>query len=327
MTIFDEWEGRDPLDFENRPKSSKKKQNTPPKSKKPFHKTPAGIAFGCFVWIGIIALVWSSCAKFNSNYESSKARNETNFRPITPEEQKFIGQHARNVMAMLTEFETVKNSPEVQKERVYSKKFHIWQDKVKADAALVDHYLIGSHLKEYDDIREAYSDLIFVSGAFVLPRGDYSAEEKKYFPIIKRNCAPYLEWQGTPDTSKILKSATLDWSQCPESDKIQIGAFARYLNGEKQKFLEAVNDPDFVKHGYKVSYKAWNDELTENLHKLIKNVPYEKNDFYMDVENATFDLVNSISYAKSWCKSPNFKEKVDEFVQLFDEQLTPYLDW
>ena len=318
MAIFDEWEGRDPLDFTNRPKSSRKKRNTPPKSKKPFGKTPAGIAFGCLVWIVVIGLIWSSCSKDDSvPVAAPKLHDDSYYRTITPEEQKFIGQHARNAMTLLKQYRWLPTYPDVQK----------WQSKAKEAHSELGHYLYGSRLKEYEDILEAYNALISMAGAYLSQRKTHDDEAKKYTAIVKRNCAPYLEWQGTPDTTQILKSATLDWSQCPESDKIQIGEYARYLEEQKKKFLKLVNNPDFVKHGYKFNEDEWRDDLVNKQENFTKDVPYEKYDFYMDMSDATFELVGAIGYANSWRRRPDFKEKVDEFVRLFDERLTPYLNW
>ena len=318
MTIFDEWEGRDPLDFENRPKSSKKKRNTPSKSKKPFQKTPAGMAFGCLVWIVAICLIWSSCSKDDSvPVAAPKLHDDSYYRTITPEEQKFIGQHARNAMELMKQYRWLPTYPDVQK----------WQNKVKEAHSELGHYLYGSRLKEYDDILEAYNSLITVAGAYLSDRKTYYDEKKQNFAIVKRNCAPYLDWHGTPDTSKILKSVTLDWTQCPESDKIQIGKYARYLEEQKNKFLKLVSDPDFIKHGYKINEEEWRDDLVNTLENFTKDVPYEKYDFYMDMGSATFELADAICFANSWRRRPDFKEKVKNSIRLFDERLNPYLEW
>lgn len=317
MTIFDEWEGRDPLDFTNRPKSSKKKRNTPSKSKKPFQKTPAGMAFGCLVWIVAICLIWSSCSKDNSVPVPPKVRTWSNYRTITPEEQKFIGKHARNAMELLKQYNWLPTYPDVQQ----------WQNKVKEADSELGHYLYGSRLKEYEDILEAYGALIHLAGDYMRNDKNYYDKKKKYFAIVKRNCTPYLEWNGTPDTSKILKSVTLDWSQCPESDKIQIGKYARYLEEQKNKFLKLVSDPDFIKHGYKINEEEWRDNLINNLENFTKDVPYEKCDFYMDMTDATHELAAVIYYVTSWRRRPDFKEKVKNYIRLFDERLNPYLEW
>ena len=318
MTIFDEWEGRDPLDFENRPKSSKKKRNTPSKSKKPFQKTPAGMAFGCLVWIVVIGLIWSSCSKDDSvPIAAPKLHDDSYYRTITPEEQKFIGQHARNAMELLKQYNWLPTYPDVRQ----------WQNTVKEAHSELAHYLYGSRLKEYDDVLEAYNALISVAGDYISDRKNYYEEKKKNFAIVKRNCTPYPEWKGTPDTSKILKSVTLDWTQCPESDKIQIGKYARYLEEQKNKFLKLVSDPDFIKHGYKINEEEWRDDLVNTLENFTKDVPYEKYDFYMDMGSATFELADAICFANSWRRRPDFKEKVKNSIRLFDERLNPYLEW
>ncbi|MDO4857788.1 MAG: hypothetical protein Q4A17_07575 [Thermoguttaceae bacterium] len=324
MNIFDEWEGRDPLDFTNRPKKSGKKQTVPTKQKKPFHKTPAGTGCGCLLWILLITLIWSSCQNFRSEIASNapSISNESSeiqgdYRTITPEEKKFIGQHARNVIALQKQYRSLQTVLEVK----------ILQDKAKEGFWDLGHYLYGSRLKEYDDIREAYNALISVAGAFISQDRNYYTEEKKYFAIIKQNCSPYLEWRGTPDTSKILKSVTLDWSQCPESDKKQIGKHARYLEEQKERYLALVNEPGFIQQGYKLNYETWQDTLLAELDKLTENVPYENHDYYQDVESATFELVDAIAYSDSWRQRSDFKEKVKNFIRLFDERLTPYLEW
>lgn len=318
MTIFDEWEGRDPLDFENRPKSSKKKRNTPSKSKKPFQKTPAGMAFGCLVWIVVIGLIWSSCSKDDSiPVAAPKLHDDSYYRTITPEEQKFIGQHARNAMELLKQYNWLPTYPDVRQ----------WQNTVKEAHSELAHYLYGSRLKEYDDVLEAYNALISVAGDYISDRKNYYEEKKKNFAIVKRNCTPYLGWKGTPDTSKILKSVTLDWTQCPESDKKQIGEYARYLEEQKNKFLKLVSDPDFIKHGYKINEEEWRDDLVNTLENFTKDVPYEKYDFYMDMADATYELAGVICYVTSWRRQPDFKEKVKNSIRLFDERLDPYLEW
>lgn len=333
MNIFDEWEGRDPLDFTNRPPKTRKKQTTP-NPKKPFHKTPAGSAVGCVLWIFIIALVWNYFGKSDTEHASITPNvvNESpethhNYRTITPEEEKFIGQHARNVWALHKQYLSLKHLPEFRKERAYCKEFHIWQDKVKEGCRDLEHYLYGSRLKEFDDVRDAYNALISVSGHFALRMQNYDAEEKKDFAIIKQNCTPYLEWRGTPDTSKILKSATLDWSQCPESDKKQIGKHARYLEEQKERYLALINEPGFIQQGYKSNRETWQEALLAELDKLTENISYENHDYYQDVESATFELIDAIEYSDSWRRRSDFKEKVKNFVRLFDERLTPYLQW
>lgn len=323
MNIFDEWEGRDPLDFTNRPQKTSKKQTTP-NQKKPFHKTPAGSAIGCVLWIFIIALVWNYFGKSDTEHASitpnvvnESSESQHNYRTITPEEKKFIGQHARNVIALQKQYRSLQTALEVK----------ILQDKAKDGFWDLGHYLYGSRLKEYDDIREAYNALISVSGAFISQSHNYYNEEKKYFAIIKQNCAPYLEWRGTPDTSKILKSVTLDWSQCPESDKKQIGKHARYLEEQKERYLALINEPGFIQQGYKSNRETWQEALLAELDKLTENVSYENHDYYQDVESATFELVDAIEYSDSWRRRSDFKEKVGKFVRLFDERLTPYLEW
>lgn len=196
MINFDEWEGRDPLDFKNRPQKSNKKNTF---HKKPFHKTPAGIACGCVVLILLIAIIWNSMSNFESQPTASQVGNGSstpliNYRTITPEEQKLIGQQARKIWDLHEQYIYLTHNPEFIKERVYSQQYHTWQDHVKQGCDKLNELFPQCNLKEYYDLHNAYTALLTVSCHFAMRKQNYDKQEKESFEIIQQNCKPYLEW-------------------------------------------------------------------------------------------------------------------------------------